>query len=121
MRGDETIYSFPGDWKGRPFHLQMTGISRCDGSYRIARLPSPDFFVFEQVLRGRGFLEIGGRLYEPKAGDVYFVDGRLKHAYWSDAKEPWEKIWFNVEGPLVSRLVDLYGLQGRHLFENCPL
>lgn len=123
MKG-ETIYSFPGSSDascGRPFHLQMTGVSRCDGSYRIARRPSANFFVFEYVMKGRGFLEIDGRSFEPCAGDVYLVDGRLAHSYWSSFEEPWVKIWFNVEGELVAKLMDLYGIGGTHLFKSCPL
>lgn len=124
MKGDETIYSFPGasdSSGGAPFHLQMTGISRCDGSYRIARRPSKSLFVFEYVIAGRGGLEMDGRTFEPCAGDVYVVDGRLPHAYWSSFSEPWVKIWFNVEGELVARLVELYGIGGTHLFKACPL
>jgi len=123
MKG-ETIYSFPGASdlsRGAPFHLQMTGISRCDGSYRIARRPSESFFVFEHVMEGHGFLEIGGGHFEPCAGDVYFIDGRLAHSYWSSSDDPWTKIWFNVEGPLVASLIDLYGFAGSYLFKNCPL
>ena len=123
MKG-ETIYSFPGasdSSSGIPFHLQMTGISRCDGSYRITRRPSSSFFVFEYVMKGRGCLEIDGRSFEPCAGDVYFIDGRLAHSYWSSFEDPWVKIWFNVEGELVSKLVELYGIGGAHLFKGCPL
>ncbi len=123
MKG-ETIYSFPGSSdssSGVPFHLQMTGISRCDGSYRIARRPSANFFVFEYVMKGRGGLEIDGHSFEPCAGDVYMVDGRLAHSYWSSFEDPWVKIWFNVEGELVPQLIELYGIGGTHLFKGCPL
>ena len=123
MRG-EIIYSFPGasdPSSGIPFHLQMTGISRCDGSYRIARRPGVNFFVFEYIMKGKGHLEIDGRSFEPAAGDVYMIDGRLPHSYWSSANEPWVKIWFNVEGELVAKFIELYGLGGVHLFKSCPL
>ncbi len=122
MKG-ETIYSFPGEPDGTgpsPFRLQMTGISRCDASYRIARRPS-EIFVFEYIMKGRGRLEIDGKSLEPCAGDVYFIDGRLAHSYWSSAEDPWVKIWFNVEGELVPSLLSLYGFGGVHLFKDCPL
>jgi len=118
MRDDETTYSFPED-SASCFHLQMTGISRCSGAYRIERRPKKNFYVFEYVQRGQGFLEIDKQHLEPSEGDVYLVDGSFAHSYWSSADRPWLKIWFNVEGPLIASLLEMHGVKGKYLFNDC--
>ncbi|OGV53361.1 MAG: hypothetical protein A2X49_01790 [Lentisphaerae bacterium GWF2_52_8] len=103
-----------------PFHVQMAGISYCDGSYRISRCKSP-IFVFEYVMEGRGTLVVNSVEYHPVKGDVYIAPKDSTHHYFSDAKDPWTKIWFNVEGELVEQLIRAYGLLGVHHVPACPL
>lgn len=110
----EEFISFPPHLDAdAPFRLQLAGASYCDGNYRIKRSRCGTF-VFEQVVEGRGYLVVDGRRYEPAAGDVYLVPAYTEHEYGSSADAPWTKLWFNTEGPLVQRLVDLYHLNGVH-------
>lgn len=102
------------------FHLEMTGISYCDGSYRISRKNSP-LFVFEYVIEGKGTLIQNGIKYQPEKGDVYIVHKGTDHTYFSSADNPWTKIWFNVCGILVERLLEAYGLNNVCLVKNCGI
>lgn len=114
----ETIYTFPaGDSKPMPFHLQMSGISYCDGSYRIRRHNSPKY-VLEYVTHGRGTVHLNDKVFYPKAGEIYFLHRGMDHDYYSDKKDPWIKYWFNVEGTLVDHFVQAYGLSEVYLVEN---
>ena len=109
---NEEFLEFPLNMDAtRPFRLQMAGISYCDGSYRISRKNSPTF-VFEYVIKGRGFLVVDGRRYEPCGGDLYMVPSFTVHEYRSSLEDPWTKIWFNTAGPLLARLIESYRLEG---------
>ncbi len=102
------------------FHLELAGISYCDGSYRISRKNSP-VFVFEYVIDGNGTLVHNGMRFFPEKGDVYIVHKGSDHRYFSDSENPWIKIWFNVCGILVERLVETYGLNDICLVKDCEI
>ena len=92
-----------------PFNIQMMGISYCDGSYKIERKNS-EIYVFEYILEGEGTVVFHNELYTPAKGDVYFLPRGKDHLYFSDSKNPWTKIWFNIYGPLVDHLMLAYNL-----------
>lgn len=92
-----------------PFYLEMAGISYCDGSYRMKRQESAET-VLEYIVEGRGYLNVNGENYVASAGDVYILRKKTTHTYWSDAKHPWVKIFFNIRGSLAEKLLDEYQL-----------
>lgn len=94
-----------------PFYLEMAGISYCDGTYRIKRQDSTET-VLEYIIEGRGYLNVNGENYAATAGDVYILRKGTTHTYWSDARVPWVKIFFNVRGSLAEKLLDEYQLGG---------
>lgn len=104
----------------RPFRLQMAGVSYCDGTYRITRKNSPTF-VFEYVMSGRGTLVVNGHRFEPGKGDLYMVPSFTFHEYYSSKEDPWIKIWFNTSGPLVTKLIESYRLEGICLVPDCDV
>ena len=98
------------EW-GPALQLSLAGRSFCDGTYRIAREPSP-LVVLEYVESGRGTLTVGGTTVHPAAGDFYIVPAGSRHEYRSDARDPWVKCWLNLFSPLVDSLLRGYGLEG---------
>ena len=94
-----------------PFYLEMAGISYCDGTYRMKRQDSAET-VIEYVVEGRGYLNINGENYAATAGDVYILRKHTTHTYWSDAKSPWVKIFFNIRGSLAEKILGEYQLGG---------
>lgn len=106
----EDIISFvrePG--RPQPFFVEMTGISWCDSSYRIARTNSP-ISVVEYVIEGKGTVHVDGHSFTASAGDVYLLHRGSTHWYVSDGDDPWVKVWMNIGGPLVDSLIWDYGL-----------
>lgn len=103
--------------EGLPFNIQMTGVSYCDGGYRIVREKS-DIVCVEYIISGGGTVICNGRNYYPKAGDMYMLPVGSEHIYYSDAEDPWIKIWFNAGGELAERLPEIYSLGHRVLFEQ---
>ena len=73
--------------------------------YRIRRECS-DITVLEYIVSGTGHLCVENRSYTVCAGDVYLLHPFTSHDYHADWKDPWEKIWFNLSGPLVEHLID---------------
>ena len=100
-----------------PFYFSLTGISYCDGTYEIRRACSP-VTVIEYVISGRGTVEICGEVYRPQGGQIYILGSKTAHRYYSDAHDPWVKMFFNVGGGLVDRLLEEYGLSGQVLFDG---
>lgn len=108
----EELYAFVPSSREQPVQLELCGISWCDGSYRIARSGSP-LYVFEYVIAGTGTVTVDGVSHTASAGQVYIVPEGSDHVYYSDPKDPWVKVFFNLRGRLVGRLLRSYGLTGR--------
>lgn len=102
-----------------PIHIEMCGVSYCDASYRIAR-PRSKIHCFEYVVSGTGTICTKSGEFHPKEGDVYFLRQWEDHLYFADPVDPWEKIWFNIEGELVDSLLDTYGIKSSGIFPQCP-
>lgn len=107
----EEIVHFYAPQTKLPFYLEMAGISYCDGTYRMKRQDSAET-VIEYVVEGRGYLNINGENYAATAGDVYILRKHTTHTYWSDAKSPWVKIFFNIRGSLAEKILGEYQLGG---------
>lgn len=119
MREDLAAFPRRRDSEEPPFHIELTGISYCDGTYRISRKGQKHFFVFEYVISGSGTIAADGRSVTAKAGDIYIIDGRKPHTYYSSSDDPWTKVWFNVNGTLVESMLCLYEVPSGGVFCGC--
>lgn len=105
----EEIVHFYAPQTKLPLYLEMAGISYCDGSYRMKRQDSAET-VIEYIVEGRGYLNVDGENYAATAGDAYILRKGTTHTYWSDAKSPWVKIFFNIRGSLAEKILVEYQL-----------
>lgn len=105
----EEIVSFNSEHSHLPFVVQMTGFSYCDGSYRIIRNESSIWCV-EYIIKGRGYVRIDNTSFCAEEGDIYILPAGKNHYYYSDAEKPWTKVWFNIDGELVGKLIKSYGI-----------
>lgn len=112
---EELHYFSGGD---EVFSLDLAGVSWCDGSYHIRRAQS-DCWVLEQVVKGTGALLVDGVQYTASAGDIYLLPFGSDHEYFSDAADPWEKIFMNLRGSLPKSLFSLYAMAGNIVFSGC--
>ncbi|MGL6174547.1 MAG: helix-turn-helix domain-containing protein [Cellulosilyticaceae bacterium] len=90
-----------------PFWIESSGISYCDGSYRICRNDS-NIYIFEYVIAGTGTIIYNDQVYSPSQGDVYILKQGSTHTYFADPTHPWTKIWFNIGGPIIEPLLQSY-------------
>lgn len=116
----ETLFQLPKSNFPVPLELYSAGITHPDPNYRIHR-EKPDLTVIEYIVSGAGHLEIDGHRYTVEAGDVYLLHPYTFQDYYSDYANPWEKIWFNLNGELVKNLIDAYQLKDITYFRQCPL
>lgn len=106
--GEEKYAVYTG--AGTPaFTPLIAGITYPNSNYRICR-SNADIYVFEYVLKGKGYVCQGKEQARAHAGDAYILQPGKSHYYYSDAEEPWTKIWLNASGSLIHHLLSDYGL-----------
>lgn len=106
----EDIIAFPRKDKTRPFSISMCGVSYCDGTYKISRAKS-NIYCIEYIYKGLGYVNLDDISFMASEGDVYILPEGRKHFYYSDAENPWTKIWFNIRGDLVQNVIKSYNLE----------
>lgn len=104
----EELVSPPGS-SALPFQVHLSGISYCDGSYHIHRTHSTVTCI-EYILKGCGTVREDGKCFCAREGDIYLLHEGREHDYFSDADDPWEKIWMNLSGSVTEHLLTAYGL-----------
>lgn len=114
----EEFIPFAPKFGGVPFCITLAGTSFCDGSYKISR-PKSSCLCMEYVVSGSGTVFCGKDKYHPEAGDIYLLPPGKDHLYFSDAKDPWQKLWFNAEGSLIGGLLLSYNPSNAVLYKNC--
>lgn len=113
----EEFVPFPQKTKNMPFCIILAGTSFCDGSYKIYR-PNSSCSCMEYIIDGTGTVIIDNKTYHPQAGDIYILPSGKDHLYFSDSENPWTKIWFNIDGPLLNGLLLSYNPSGKVVFES---
>ena len=56
------------------------------------------FYTWHFVLSGSGILEIGGRRYTVREGQMFFIPPSEKMRYYPREEDPWEYVWFSLTG-----------------------
>ena len=102
-----------------PVILNLIGRTYPSAAYHISRRDFP-YYVFEYIIAGKGKLRVENRHYAPEAGDVYIIPANTDHEYSSDPHAPWDKLWFNIGGPLIQSMLSCYGIHGVVLFKHVP-
>lgn len=113
----EEFIHFPLQNATAHFRIALAGTSYCDGSYRVLR-ERAGCLVAEYVVKGEGTVELDGKAYRAKAGDIYLLPAGCRHLYYSDAENPWEKIWINVAGTLPDGLLREYNPRNMVVFPD---
>ena len=97
------------DYENMPFAMECFGTSYCDESYYMER-NCAHLTVIEYVISGTGTVESPKGTFHPSAGDAYLLRANEPHKYYADPKCPWVKIWVNLQGKLITPILDAYGL-----------
>ena len=99
----------------RLIDLSMCGITYPDKRYSIRRPHSP-IACIEYVISGCGVIHADDQTHNVQAGDAYFLQPGQDQYYYADAADPWKKIFLNLSGPLLDRLIEGYQLSNRDYY-----
>ncbi|MBO5307253.1 MAG: AraC family transcriptional regulator [Oscillospiraceae bacterium] len=111
----ELLLSFNFDPRHYPCNLYMCGVTYDEPNHVVMR-QNFEMYLIEYILEGAGTLFYNGSSYSVGAGDAYILHKNSTHRYFPDPKQPWKKIWFMVDGPLVPSLITGFDLQNEFLF-----
>lgn len=115
---EEFVHFSYDNHKQYPIRIESVGITHPDPKYFIERKRS-DYFIFEYIKSGKGYLEISGKEYTLTADCIYIIKpGAAKHRYGADKKDPYEKIWINFFSDFFTDILNAFGLLEEVVFEN---
>ena len=117
----ESVIGFPPISETLPFSLQLIGISYANPDYHHYRPEQCLETIIEYVISGSGFLNAPSGTLPVSAGDTYLLHAGERHDYYADPKDPWVKIWINIDSPLATSIVDAYGFNTTMVFPSLDI
>ena len=117
MKLNTTIYKFNEifyDCFGStdsPIMQISAGITYPDKTYEIERFRSPAYSI-EYIYSGDGIVQHNSKMFTATAGDLILSHATAYHHYYSNPKNPWNKIWICVNDGIkyTKHLIDAYHL-----------
>lgn len=100
-----------------PVIIENIGTTYPNPKYRVSRT-SNEMFIFEYIISGSGYIEVGGETFKVSANDVYIIEPGQDHTYYSDPKNPFKKIWINFYSDIFIEIFKSFGLSGKTVFKN---
>ena len=88
------------------FNLYNAGTTLKNKYFYCSKTDSK-IYIFEYVISGKGSIICGGKLYPVEAGNFYIVPKERTYEYFTDADDPYERMWFYGEGKLFDMLYNL--------------
>ena len=107
-RNEKIVYVGSPD-VSEAFSCLLAGVTLPNPDYRMNRTPAREY-VFEYVLEGRGWIESEGETTPVSAGTFYLIRKGAEVNYGADPDAPYEKIWLNADGTLLSRMCAMFSI-----------
>lgn len=120
-RGEKIVVR---NFTGNSFlEVNLAGITYPNPTYRIVRNITKetvyDYYVFEYVVKGVGYIETSTETYIVKKGDFYFLNRHHQLTYYADPQNPFEKIFIVLYGSFIDSLVKNYGIKDAVVIKKC--
>ena len=108
------VTSDPIDMDGLYLRVHRAGITiQTPRDFHIDRDESYMYCVIHCVFRGKGTVNVRGRSYEIKRGQLFILASNEPHTYYSDAEDPLGLVWVEFAGgnsaQLLKHILDLGG------------
>ena len=84
----------------------MAGFTPPMQEYKISREPAKSY-IFEYITSGRGYIQTADEIISVQAGDFCLIRKGERIISSSDPKDPYEKMWFHVEGMMLEKAVKM--------------
>lgn len=92
--------------------VSLAGITYPDPNYRITHNISHeypyDYYGFEYVVSGKGYIETENEKFVVQEGDLFFLNKLKQQIYYSDSTDPYMKLFVVVKGRFVDALIQAY-------------
>lgn len=118
---NSSVKCFSSNTSVNGFNLLVAGFPQGDKKKQLfTDSMTPKCWIIEYVIKGKGFLDIPPFKYYPGAGSLYILPKQGQpYSYYADPDAPWHKACLLLDGELVERLLDAYGLKGKLFFTGC--
>lgn len=101
-----------------PFIFHLAQKVQADSRTPVIRRKDYEVCTVEYVTQGSGFLCSNGESFTVPEDSVYFLHKGSTHEYYPDKSDPWHKICFVVDGPLMEYLFRIYSLDKIHFLPD---
>ena len=93
-------------------YLALFGVCQSLGNYEIEQLIP--LSVAHAVQEGEGTVEIGGKIFKAKAGDLFILRKDEHCLYYDSLGTPWKLIFFGFAGINAEKYLNMIGLTTEH-------
>ncbi len=98
----------------KPGQLHILG-----GAAQVRARPHKDHYIreagspwlIEYVVAGSGYISRGSEQFTVSPGDTYVMGPHAESDYRPDNRDPWEKMFVEIEGAFIDSLATAYGLE----------
>ncbi len=102
----------------KTFELLVAAESISNNSAVQHRDNQGELYLFEFIIKNRGFLEIESQRYNCETDSYFMIPPHVDNSYWSAPGVTQEKIFFVCRGSLVKSLLETYGLEKSYIVAN---
>ena len=75
----------------------------------LFRFRVQNFYTWHIVISGSGTLDVEDKTFHIKCGDMFFIPPDVKMRYYPDEQDPWEYVWFSLNGETADHYGKLVG------------
>ena len=90
------------------FNIINFGFQDADPDHRMKDV-KPEH-VIQYVIGGRGFLELNGKVYKVKTGDLFYLPKNVFVHYYADKNNPYRYFWMDIDGTSAKPLLERAGI-----------
>lgn len=115
-KGEKIIYmNHTPPQKNCRLHIYLAGTTLPNPNYIVSHnetVPHElEWYQFEYVTTGKGYIEVNGTTYTVSAGDVFFINRRTPNLYYTDKEDLLGKELITVSGNLIDHLMEAYNIK----------
>ncbi len=84
------------------------GIQEKDSAHKYGPIMRSEY-ILQYITDGEGFLEMCGKVYELKKGDMFCLPKNVLLKYWANEKNPYTYYWIGIDGLSMKKLLEFIG------------
>ena len=85
----------------------LAGVTTPSPEYKFTKYPSKEY-IFEYIKSGKGSIETADGTVSVSKGSFCLIKKGSCVSFYSDPADPYEKIWFNLDGSMIAKVIDMF-------------